>query len=139
MIIRPDSAIVWDRDMYDTFFESSEHFSMGSGRYNTGFYYMIIEKRSKTVNFFRQFFVRFSSICSFKYDGSLVQLFIMLHRPVNFEISAVACTSQQANLKKHGRWSIINNWTEKLSSLLRKMSDLKIFLSVRFYTIRYDT
>ena len=28
----------------------------------------------------------------------------MLHRPVNFEISAVACTSQQANLKK--QWSM---------------------------------
>ena len=40
----------------------------------------------------------------FKDDSSLVQLFIMLHRPVNFEISAVACTSQQANLKK--QWSM---------------------------------
>ena len=39
-----------------------------------------------------------------KDDSSLVQLFIMLHRPVNFEISAVACTSQQANLKK--QWSM---------------------------------
>ena len=39
-----------------------------------------------------------------KDDGSLVQLFIMLHRPVNFEISAVACTSQQENFKK--KWSM---------------------------------
>ena len=39
-----------------------------------------------------------------KDDSSLVQLFIMLHRPVNFEISAVACTSQQANVKK--QWSM---------------------------------
>ena len=42
--------------------------------------------------------------CIYKDDSSLVQLFIMLHRPVNFEISAVACTSQQANLKK--QWSM---------------------------------
>ena len=45
-----------------------------------------------------------SGVMSHKDDSSLVQLFIMLHRPVNFEISAVACTSQQANLKK--QWSM---------------------------------
>ena len=39
-----------------------------------------------------------------KDDSTLLQLFIMLHRPVNFEISAVACTCQQANLKK--QWSM---------------------------------
>ena len=34
LIIRPNSATVWDRDMYNTFLESSEHFDMESGRYN---------------------------------------------------------------------------------------------------------
>ena len=28
LIIRPNSATVWDKDMYDTFLESSEHFHM---------------------------------------------------------------------------------------------------------------
>jgi hypothetical protein len=34
LIIRPNSATVWDRDMYNTCLKSSEHFNMESGRYN---------------------------------------------------------------------------------------------------------
>ena len=35
LIIRPNSATVWDRDMYNTVLEFSEHFDMESGRYNS--------------------------------------------------------------------------------------------------------
>ena len=34
LITRPNSATVWNRDMYNTFLESSEHIHMESGRFN---------------------------------------------------------------------------------------------------------